>query len=80
MSVIRAAYVALFAKLVSLVAYRDSRRSENQRFLRDLFHWSARFVFLNSVPASLGDPSIVILRRVGATWCILGPVLAPTGF
>ena len=51
----RAAYDAPFAKLVSLVAYRDSRRSENQRTLLDLFRWLARFVFPNSVPASLGD-------------------------
>ena len=50
----RAAYDASFAKLVSLVAYRDSRRSENQRVPRDLFYWLARFVFLSSVSASLG--------------------------
>ncbi len=54
MSVTRAAYDASFAKLVSLVVYRDSRRSAKQRFVRDLFHWLVRFVFLNSVPASLG--------------------------
>ena len=54
MSITRAAYDASFAKLVSLVAYRDSRRSENQRIRRDQFHWLARFVFLNSVSASLG--------------------------
>ena len=41
----RVACDASFAKLVSLVAYRDSRRSENQRILRDQFHWLARFVF-----------------------------------
>ena len=55
MSVSRAAYDASFAKLVSLVAYRDSSRSENQRILYDLFHWLARFVSLNSAPAPLGD-------------------------
>jgi hypothetical protein len=51
-SVTRAAYDASFAKLVSLVAYRDSRSSEDQRIPRDLFHWLAKRVFLNSVPAS----------------------------
>ena len=50
----RAACDASFAKFVSLVAYRDSRRSENQITLRHLFTWLARFVSLNSVPASLG--------------------------
>ena len=54
MSIIRAAYDASFAKLVSLVAYRISRRSENQRVLRDMFHWLVRLFFSNSVPASLG--------------------------
>ena len=44
-SITREAYDALFAKLVSLVAYFDSRRSENQRILRDQFHWLTRFVF-----------------------------------
>ena len=53
MSVARTAYDASFAKLVSLVAYHDSRRSENQRFLRDLCHWMGQFVFLNYVLASL---------------------------
>ena len=37
MSVNRAAYDASFAKLVSFVAYRDSRRSENHRNLRGQF-------------------------------------------
>ena len=41
MSVTRAAYDASFVKLVLLVAYRVSRRSEYQRILRDLFHWLA---------------------------------------
>ena len=36
MSVTRAPHDASFAKLVSLVAYRDSRHIENKRFLRDL--------------------------------------------
>ena len=53
MSITCATYDASFANLVSLVAYRDFRRSENQRFLRDQFHWLARFVFINSVSASL---------------------------
>ena len=52
-SVNRAAYDASFAQLVSLVAYGDSRRYENQSILRYLFRWLARFVFVNSVPASL---------------------------
>ena len=47
MSVTHAAYYASFAKLVSFVAYRDYRRSQNQKILCDLFHWLARFVFLN---------------------------------
>ena len=51
MSVTRAAYDATFAKLVSLVAYRDSRGYENLRIIRYLFYWLARFVFVNSVPA-----------------------------
>ena len=54
MSVIRATYDASFAKLVSFVAYRDSRRSENQRILRDLFHLLTRLISLSSIPASLG--------------------------
>ena len=54
-SVTRAAYDASFAKLVSLVANRDFRRSDNQRILCDLFYWLARFVFPHSVPASLGS-------------------------
>ena len=41
----RAAFDASFAKFVSLVAYRYSRHSENQRILRDLLHWLARLVF-----------------------------------
>ena len=44
-SMTRTAYDASFAKLVSFVAYRGSRRSEDQRILRILFHWLARFVF-----------------------------------
>ena len=52
MSVTRAAYDASFAKLVSLVAYRGSRRYENQSILGYLFRWLARFVFVSSVPAS----------------------------
>ena len=54
MSVTCEAYDTSFAKLVLLVAYRDSRRSEIQLILRDLFYWLARFVFLNTVPALLG--------------------------
>ena len=50
MSITRAAYDASFAKLVSLLAYLYSRRSENQSILRYLFHGLARFVFVNSVP------------------------------
>ena len=49
----RAAYDASFAKLVSLVACRDSRRYENQSIIRYLFHLLARFVFVNSVLTSL---------------------------
>ena len=60
-------YDASFDKLVSLVAYRDSRRSENQRVLREQFHWLARFVFLNSVSASWG----VLSERLGAVWIVL---------
>ena len=54
MSVTRAAYDASFAKFVSLVAYRGSRRSENQGVLHDLIHLLVRFVRPNSVPASFG--------------------------
>ena len=50
----RAAYDASFAKLVSLVASRDSRRYENQSIIRYQFHWLARFVLVNSVLTSLG--------------------------
>ena len=50
----RAAYDASFAKLVSLVASRDSRRYENHSIIRYLSHWLARFVFVNSVLTSLG--------------------------
>ena len=42
------------AKLVSLVACRDSSRYENQSILRYLFNWLARFVFVSSVQASQG--------------------------
>ena len=49
----RAAYDASFAKLVSLVACRDSRRYENQSIIRYFFYWFARFVFVNSVLTSL---------------------------
>ena len=52
-SMIRAPYDASFAKLVSLVASRDSRRL-NQSIIRYLFHWMARFIFVSSVLASLG--------------------------
>ena len=47
----RAAYDASFAKLISFVAHRDSRHTENPRTLRDLFQWLARSVvfLLNSV-------------------------------
>ena len=45
MSVTRASYDASFAKLVSLVAYRDSRLYENQSILHDLFHWLALSIF-----------------------------------
>ena len=48
-SMTRAAYDVSFAKLVSLVACRDSRRYENQRIIRYFFYWLARFVFVNSV-------------------------------
>ena len=44
-SMTRASCDASFAKLASLVASRDSRHSENQRIIRDLFPWLARFVF-----------------------------------
>ena len=50
----RAPYDASFAKPVSLVASRDSRRYENQSIIRYLSHWLARFVFVNSVLTSLG--------------------------
>ena len=63
MSVTRAAYDASFTKLVSLVAYRDSRRSENQRTLRDLFHWLARFIFLNCA-----QHQWEFFGRLGAAW------------
>ena len=56
MRITRGAYDASFAKLVSLVAYRESRRSQNQRILRDRFHWlslSSSFFVLNIVSASL---------------------------
>ena len=59
-------YDASFAKLVSLAAYRDSRRSENQNALRDQFHWLARCVFLNPVSASLG----VFGERLGTVWIV----------
>ena len=60
--------LSLFAELVSLVAYCDSRRSENQRILRDQFHWLARFVFSqNSVSASLR----VVGERLGTGWIVL---------
>ena len=49
----RAAYDASFAKLVSLVACRDSRRYENQSIIRYFFYWLARFVFVISVLTSL---------------------------
>ena len=45
MSVTRTAYDVAFAKLVSFVAYRESRRSENLRIIHDLCHWLARVVF-----------------------------------
>ena len=50
----RAAYDASFAKLVSPIACRDSRRYENQSIIRYFFYWLARFVFVNSVLSSLG--------------------------
>ena len=49
----RVAYEASFAVLVFLVVHHDSRRFENQRILRDRFHWLPRFVFLSYVSASL---------------------------
>jgi len=49
----RAAYDVSFAKLVSLVACRDSRRYENQSIIRYLFYWLAWFVFIDSVLTSL---------------------------
>ena len=49
----RAAYDASFAKLVSLVACRDSRRYENQSIIRYFFYWLARFDFVNAVLTSL---------------------------
>ena len=55
MSITRAAYDASFATLVLLVAYRDSRRSEKQRILRDQFHCLARLVFIFFLSAPLGD-------------------------
>ena len=62
-----AAYDASFAKRVSLVAYRDSRRSENQRIIRDQFNWLARVVFPNSLSVSLG----VFLERLRTVWIVL---------
>ena len=59
-SATRAAYDASFAKLVALVAYRDSRRSESQRILCDLFHWLARFVFSEFCSS--------IIERFGCVW------------
>ena len=44
-SMTRVACDASSAKRVSFVAYRDYRRSDNQRILLDKFHWLARFVF-----------------------------------
>ena len=52
-SMTRAAYDASFAKLVSLVACRDSRRYENQSIIRYFFYWLARFDFVNAVLTSL---------------------------
>ena len=52
-SMTRAAYDASFAKLVSIVACRDSRRYENQSIVLYLFYWLAQFVFVNSVLTSL---------------------------
>ena len=66
-SLTRAAYDASFAKLVSLLAYRDSRRFENHISLCDQFQWFGRFVFLNSISASLG----VVWERLGPVWIIL---------
>ena len=50
----RAAYDVSFAKLVSLVVCRDSRRYENQSIILYQLHWLAQFVFVNSVLTSLG--------------------------
>ena len=57
MSLTRGAYDASFSKLVSLVAYRDPRRSENQRILCDKFHWSAKFCFsiIGNLLGAFGD-------------------------
>ena len=63
----RVAYDASFAKLVSLIAHRDSIRSEDQRILRNQFHWLARFVFLKSVSAPLG----VVWEQFGLFWSVL---------
>ena len=48
----REAYDASFANLVSLVANRDSRRSENQKIIRDLFRWFS-FFFLDKLCSSV---------------------------
>ena len=71
MSVTRTAYDASLDKFVSLVVYRDSRRFENQRCLRDLFCCLARFDFGSSklcsgIIGSLGG-------RLGTVWKLLPP-------
>ena len=78
MSITCAAYDASFAKLVSLVAHRDSNRSEKQRILRDQsVGWLDSF-FLNSVRERLGTIRIVLEHfvsdwdRLGAVWSVLG--------
>ena len=84
-SMTRGAYDTSFAKLVLLVAYRDSRRSENQGILRYQFHYLARFVLLNSVSTSLRfvgerlvtvwivlERFVSVCDRFGTVWTVLG--------
>ena len=72
MSIIRAAYAASFVKLVSRVAYLGSRRSDNQRSVRNHLFWPARFVFRNSVSAPLG----VVWKRLGTVWIVLERIVS----
>ena len=60
-------YDASFAKLLSLVAYRDCKRSEDQRILQQSLVGSIRF--LNFVSASLG----IVWERLGTVWGLPPP-------